>query len=78
MKAGEEWDDRGGDVGWHHRLDAPEFEETREIVKDGEAWRAAVHRVAQSQTCLRDLTATKSVLYTVRQFSFVGSGFCVA
>ena len=55
-------------AGWHHRLDAPEFEETREIVKDGEAWRAAVHRVAQSQTCLRDLTATKSVLYTVRQF----------
>ena len=37
-------------VGWHHRLDGHEFEETREIVKDREAWRAAVHGVANSQT----------------------------
>ena len=33
----------------HHRLDGHEFEETREIVKDREAWRAAVHGVAKSQ-----------------------------
>ena len=26
----------------------------REVVKDGEAWHAAVHEVAKSQTCLSD------------------------
>ena len=28
-------------VGWHHRLDAHEFEQTWELVMDREAWRAA-------------------------------------
>ena len=31
-------------MGWHHRLNGHEFEHTLEIVKDREAWRAAVHR----------------------------------
>ena len=31
----------------------------REMLKDREAWRAAVHRVAESQTQLSDLTTTK-------------------
>ena len=35
-------------VGWHHRLNAREFEQTPEMVKDREAWRAAVHGVAMS------------------------------
>ena len=26
----------------------------QKMVKDGEAWRAAVHGVAKSRTCLRD------------------------
>ena len=30
-------------VGWHHRLNGYEFEQTPEIVKDREAWCAAVH-----------------------------------
>ena len=36
-------------VGWHHWLNECEFKQT-EIVKDREAWRAAVHRVAKSDT----------------------------
>ena len=41
-------------VGWHHRLNGHEFEQLREMVKDGEAWRAAVHWVTKSQTRLSD------------------------
>ena len=36
-------------VGWH-RFNGHEFEQTLEIVKDREAWRAAVHWVAESDT----------------------------
>ena len=39
-------------VGWHHWLDWHEFEQTLEIVKDREAWRAAVHGAAKSRTPL--------------------------
>ena len=35
----------------------------QEMVKDREAWRAAVHGVAKSQTQLRDWTTTKEVLH---------------
>ena len=42
-------------VGWHQRLNGREFEQTPgDIVKDREAWHAAVHGVAKSQTRLRD------------------------
>ena len=37
-------------VGWHHRLNGREFEQTPEIVKDREAWNAAEHGVTKSQT----------------------------
>ena len=39
-------------VGWHHRLNGHDFEQTPEVVKDREAWRAAVHGVAKSGTRL--------------------------
>ena len=38
-------------VGWHHQLDGYEFGWTSGV-GDREAWRAAVHRVAKSQTRL--------------------------
>ena len=36
-------------VGWHHQLDM-DLGELRELVMDREAWRAAIHGVAKSQT----------------------------
>ena len=33
----------------HHQLNEHEFEQLQEIVKDREAWHAAVHAVARSQ-----------------------------
>ena len=34
-------------VGWHHRLNGMSLSKLREMVKDKEAWRAALHRVTK-------------------------------
>ena len=41
-------------VGWHHRLDAHQFEKTLGVVMDRDIWLAAVHGVAKSGTRLSD------------------------
>ena len=41
-------------VEWPHDSMDMSLSELREMVKDREVWRAAVHRVAKSRTQLRD------------------------
>ena len=41
-------------VGWHHRLNNMSLSKLGEMVKDREAWRAAVHGVTKSRTQVRD------------------------
>ena len=46
-------------VGWYHWLNGYEFEQAQEMVKDTEAWCAAVHGVTKSRTLLSDWTPNK-------------------
>ena len=42
-------------VGWyHHQINGCEFEQALEMMKDGEAWHAAVRGVTKSWTQLSD------------------------
>ena len=62
--AGKDWGQEekgvteGEMVGWHHRLNGYEFEQTQETVKDREAWCAAVLGVPKSWTPLSDWPTT--------------------
>ena len=41
-------------VGWHHRLDGHEFEQTLGVGEGQGSLRAAIHGVTKTQTCLHD------------------------
>ena len=45
-------------AGRHYRCNAHELEQLREMVRDREAWRAAVHGVSKTWTQLGDQTTT--------------------
>ena len=47
-------------VGWYHQLNGHEFEQTPGGSEGREAWHAAVHGAAKSQTWLNDWTTTNS------------------
>ena len=42
-------------VGWHHRLNGPELRKLQEMVKDRQAWHAAVHGVAVGHNFMAEL-----------------------
>ena len=52
-------------AGWHHRLNGS-LSRLWEIVKDREAWCAAVHRVTKSWLQLSNRTTTTSVVLCVQ------------
>ena len=52
----EKWITEDEMVGWHHRLDGHEFEQTPRVGDGQGSWHAAVHGVTKSQTRLSDWT----------------------
>ena len=60
-------------AGWHHWLNGHEFEQALGVGEGQEAWHAAVHGVAKSQTWLRDWTTTTYDL-KVKETDIVAQG----
>ena len=61
---------------WHHRLNRHKSEQTLEIVKDREAWGAAIHGITKNQTQLSDWTTnTRKSIFHLRCGILVWKGF---
>ena len=48
-------------VGWHHQIEGHESQQTPEMVKEREAWHAAVHMITKNWTQLSDWTTRTMV-----------------
>ena len=55
-------------VVWHHWLDGQRLSKLQELVMDREAWHAAIHGVAKSQTWLSDWTELNLPIYCPSPF----------
>ena len=51
-------------VGWHHQLNGHELSKLWEILKDREAWHAAVYGITKSWTWLSDWTKTARLVFS--------------
>ena len=58
----ENWATEDKMVGWHHQLKGHDLSQLQEIVKDREAWRAAVPGVTKSQTQPSNCKTTTMIL----------------
>ena len=59
-------------TGCHHQLNDMSLSKFQELVKDGEAWRAAVHGVAKNQTRFNDWTTIMSSSFPVGKVPILG------
>ena len=63
------WEEKGTTeeemIGWHHWLNGHGFEPTPGIVKDRQAWCAAVYESQKCQTQLSDWTTTSMVVWSL-------------
>ena len=57
-------------IGWHHWLNGHDLNKLQEIMKDREAWYAAVHGVVTSWTWLSDWKTAKTALYLDHPFQY--------
>ena len=51
-------------VGWHHRLNGHEYEQTPGDSEDSKAWHAVVHGVTKSQRWISDIKSNPLGLYS--------------
>ena len=52
-------------VGWHHRLNGHEFEQTLGDTEDKETWLVAVHGVAKSRTRMKTVSISVSIYLSI-------------
>ena len=65
-------------IGWHHWLNGHKFEQAQEMVKNREAWHAAVHGITKNQTWLSNWTITFLLWVQSTRTLWVQSQICLS